>query len=289
MEGPDRCLWFCESGASKIGRLDPTHYLFTEFALPTPNATPIGITRRRRQYVVLPKKSANKIGRITLPGRHRISVCRRRMPDRTRCRSAPTAISGSPKPKPARSAASRRTARSPNSRTASPGSKPLSIVVRDGALWFSEAAGNRVGRITMDGMVTEFPIPSHDSQPRAMVTHPDGSIWFVETSTNALGRIDRDGRIIEHKVLTPNASLRGVTVGADGDLWYTANSANKIGRMAPDGTVVGEYRYPDAGERRALHRADVGRAAVLHAMGRRPDRRSDPAVSSDKKITGGST
>ena len=46
--------------------------------------------------------------------------------------------------------------------------------MRDGALWFSEAAGNRVGRITMDGQVTEFPIPSHDSQPRAMCPHPDG-------------------------------------------------------------------------------------------------------------------
>ena len=41
----------------------------------------------------------------------------------------------------------------------SPGSKPLSIVVRDGALWFSEAAGNRVGRITVDGAVSEFQIP----------------------------------------------------------------------------------------------------------------------------------
>ena len=40
-------------------------------------------------------------------------------------------------------------------------------MVRDGALWFSEAAGNRVGRITTDGKVTEFAIPSHDSQPRA--------------------------------------------------------------------------------------------------------------------------
>jgi hypothetical protein len=96
--------------------------------------------------------------------------------------------------------------------------KFLDQVVRDGALWFSEAAGNRVGRITVEGAVTEFAIPSHDSQPRAMVTHPDGSIWFVETSTNALGRIDRNGNITEHKVPTPNASLRGVTVGLDGDL-----------------------------------------------------------------------
>ena len=108
----------------------------------------------------------------------------------------------------------------------------------------AKPSGNRIGRITLDGKVTEFPIPSHDSQPRAMVTHPDGSIWFVETSTNALGRIDRDGKITEHPVPTPNSSLRGVTVGRDGNLWYTANAANKIGCMTPSGKVLGEYPIP---------------------------------------------
>src|SRR5215210_1912956 len=44
VEGPDRCLWFCESGASKIGRFDPASAAFTEFTLPTPNANPIGCT-----------------------------------------------------------------------------------------------------------------------------------------------------------------------------------------------------------------------------------------------------
>ena len=53
-----------------------------------------------------------------------------------------------------------------------PGSKPLSIVVRDGVMWFSEAAGDRIGRMTVDGKVTEFPIPSKGSQPRAMVPAP---------------------------------------------------------------------------------------------------------------------
>ena len=43
VEGRDRCLWFCESGTSKIGRLDPNDYTFKEFTRPTPNATPIGI------------------------------------------------------------------------------------------------------------------------------------------------------------------------------------------------------------------------------------------------------
>jgi virginiamycin B lyase len=104
-----------------------------------------------------------------------------------------------------------------------------------------------VGRITLDGKLKEFPIPSRDSQPRAMATHPDGSIWFVETSTNALGRLDRDGNITEYPVPTPNASLRGVTVGPDDNLWYTANFANKIGCMTPSGTVLGEYDIPTVG------------------------------------------
>ena len=42
--GPDGALWFCENGASKIGRLDTKTYEFTEFALPTPDAMPIAAT-----------------------------------------------------------------------------------------------------------------------------------------------------------------------------------------------------------------------------------------------------
>ncbi|MFZ3358395.1 MAG: hypothetical protein WA177_06490, partial [Xanthobacteraceae bacterium] len=43
VEGPDGALWFCESGASKIGRLDAGRGTFAEFGLPAANATPIGI------------------------------------------------------------------------------------------------------------------------------------------------------------------------------------------------------------------------------------------------------
>ncbi len=43
VEGPDRNLWFCESGASKIGCFDPRAVEFREFDLPSPDCTPIGI------------------------------------------------------------------------------------------------------------------------------------------------------------------------------------------------------------------------------------------------------
>ena len=127
--------------------------------------------------------------------------------------------------------------------------------MRDGDLWFSEAAGNRIARITVDGKVTEYSIPSADPQPRAMVTHPDGTIWFVETGANALGRFTRNHTFSEYKFPTPNASLRGVTVGPDGHLWCTENFANKIGHMAANGTLLGEYDIPTAPAGRAASRA----------------------------------
>src|SRR5215510_8200178 len=68
VEGPDRCLWFCESGTGKIGRLDPANGSFTEFALSDPKATPIGITVGADGNLWFAQKSANKIGRITPSG-----------------------------------------------------------------------------------------------------------------------------------------------------------------------------------------------------------------------------
>ena len=287
VEGPDRCLWFCESGTGKIGRLDPETGAFTEFALSDPKATPIGITVGADGNLWFAQKAANKIGRITLKG----EIAEFPLPTP---KAGPDGMILGPDGNVwfSETEVSQIGRITPNgditefSDGISPGARPLSIMVRDGTLWFSEASGNRIGRITTDGKVTEFPIPSHDSQPRAMITHPDGSIWFVETSTNALGRIDRDGKITEHPVPTPNSSLRGVTVGRDGNLWYTANAANKIGCMTPDRRRARRISDPDAGERRALHRRDVGRPAVLHAMGRRPDRRSGGALTASETKSG---
>jgi len=68
VEGADGCLWFCESGASKIGRLDPNDHSFKEFTVPTPNATPIGIIPGPNDDLWFAEKTGNKIGRITLQG-----------------------------------------------------------------------------------------------------------------------------------------------------------------------------------------------------------------------------
>src|SRR3954451_11039061 len=66
--GPDRQLWFCESGTSKIGRLDPDTGGFTEFDLPTPDAKPIGIIGGPDGALWFCENAGNKIGRITTSG-----------------------------------------------------------------------------------------------------------------------------------------------------------------------------------------------------------------------------
>ncbi|HYA06996.1 MAG TPA: hypothetical protein VEF90_13995, partial [Xanthobacteraceae bacterium] len=69
VQGPDGALWFCESGAGKIGRFDPATATFVEFDLPAADAMPIGITAGADGNLWFAEKSANKIGRITLRGR----------------------------------------------------------------------------------------------------------------------------------------------------------------------------------------------------------------------------
>jgi virginiamycin B lyase len=66
--GPDGCLWFCESGASKVGRLNPSNGLFDEFVLPARDAKPIGITAGSDGNMWFCAKAANKIGRISVGG-----------------------------------------------------------------------------------------------------------------------------------------------------------------------------------------------------------------------------
>src|SRR5450755_3771290 len=55
-------------------------------------------------------------------------------------------------------------------------SVPLGIVTGpDGALWFTENEANRIGRITVDGVITEYPGPGHNSQFAGITVGPDGA------------------------------------------------------------------------------------------------------------------
>src|SRR5439155_958422 len=62
----------------------------------------------------------------------------------------------------------------------------------DGNLWFTEYYGNRIGRVTPAGVITEFPplsSPTSLGGPDSITVGPDGNLWFTEDSGNKIGRI----------------------------------------------------------------------------------------------------
>lgn len=111
----------------------------------------------------------------------------------------------------------------------------------DGNLWFT--ASNLIGRMTTDGKLTTFPLPTANATPVGITTAPDGNLWFVETGANQIGRITTAGIITEFPVPTPSASPVSIVSGPDGNLWFTENG--KIGRITPEG-VVTEFPIPTA-------------------------------------------
>src|SRR6476620_7792943 len=64
----------------------------------------------------------------------------------------------------------------------------------DGNVWFTEQAGDAIGRITPEGEVTEFSLPA-DAAPKAIAGGPDGNVWFTESGQ--IGRITPGGQITE--------------------------------------------------------------------------------------------
>ena len=94
--------------------------------------------------------------------------------------------------------------------------------------------GNRVGRMTLNGTVTEFAIPSANGSPINIAVGPDRNIWF--TKQNKLGRVTPDGVITEFDIPTPNGGPTGLTAGSDrrppdrliDKLWFTESAGNKI-------------------------------------------------------------
>src|SRR5438093_745746 len=79
-----------------------------------------------------------------------------------------------------------------------PGSYPYGITAGpDGNLWFTEANGNKIGRITTGGVITEYPVPTAGSAPLGIASGPDGALWFTEYYRNRIGRITTGGVITE--------------------------------------------------------------------------------------------
>jgi streptogramin lyase len=220
--GADGNMWFSEHATGKIGRITPDG-IVTEFALSSPDSEPRAIALSADGNIWVGLFAAGKIGRITPDGT--LTEFAIPTPD-----SGPRALAAGPDGNVWFSEfRTNRIGRITPSGAITefelprPNSGPGDITAgADGNLWFVELGGvmdglavdgNRVGRITPDGEITEFPIPSRDGSPINIAAGPDGNVWYTKGA--ALGRVTPAGEITEFSIATGPARAVGISAGSD--------------------------------------------------------------------------
>jgi len=124
-----------------------------------------------------------------------------------------------------------------------PKSEPGGIALgSDGAVWFTETRGNKIGRLDGDGFMTEFPLPRENSRPNRIKAGPDGALWFTMFDTAKIGRITVSGQINE--IAQPVPEPFAITPGPDGALWIMGYQT--IGRLTMDGNFT-SFAVPQVG------------------------------------------
>lgn len=123
----------------------------------------------------------------------------------------------------------------------------------DNALWFAEQSGDAIGRMTLDGTVTNvFTVPA-ESQPRFIAVGRDGALWFTENGSQiATGTADNSAppqivRMTTSGQMTafampPNSGPDSIRA-ATGGFVFTDLGNNAVGFIDYSGNVV---EYPIA-------------------------------------------
>jgi virginiamycin B lyase len=119
-----------------------------------------------------------------------------------------------------------------------PGSKnnPVGITTgSDGAVWFTESATNKIGRVTAGPTFSSFAVPAAEgTSPRGITAGPGGFLYFV---TNAQSRVVKfDVHTHAFTLLAQLPAGTGPTriaAGADGNLWVSGTSKNDVFRVTP--------------------------------------------------------
>ncbi|KAF2085993.1 calcium-dependent phosphotriesterase [Saccharata proteae CBS 121410] len=126
---------------------------------------------------------------------------------------------------------------------------PLSLIVAsDGATWFTEFIGNKIGRLNASsGAVDEFPVPELLSGPAVIRVETERRfLWFTAITGNALGRIDMQTKEV---AVFPNpnpASFPAEDTGPDcrGRVYFSTATQNVLNYYDPATEEFDTVRIP---------------------------------------------
>jgi len=217
--GPDGNLWFTYFGTSSgVAFINPNTKQFTTFPASNPLATPTDIWPGPDSAMYFAESVAQKLGRIDL-ATHQITE----MPIPGGGLNVPTTIvmpgAGT---KMMFSAAltnsiveyDTATGEFTQHKVPTPGAVPQGLTLGpDGAIWFSETLGAKIGRIDpVSGAITEYPIATAEVPVPSMgplVLGSDGNLWSANggfTGGSTIGRFNTTTHQIDYFNLPRPAS-----------------------------------------------------------------------------------
>ena len=146
--GPDKMLWVTETTTNRIARVSPSTLSITEFAVPTANSVPWGITASTDGNMYFSESGVGKVGRITTSG----SITEIGLPNSG---SRPVGIAGDAYGNiwVAEYGCNRVAEICPDNSimeylTPTSNSRPNGLIVQsDNAVWSTEVVGNRIFRV----------------------------------------------------------------------------------------------------------------------------------------------
>jgi virginiamycin B lyase len=119
----------------------------------------------------------------------------------------------------------------------------------EAALWFTEAAKDKIGKIATAGeIVDEYALSTKAAKPEGITAGPNDTVWFTEHAVGKIGKITSTGAITEYSIPEEGSEPEGITAGPDGEssMWFADYGNGKIGRVTLAGEVT-EYALPTEG------------------------------------------
>jgi streptogramin lyase len=167
--GPDGALWFTQLWPS-IGRIS-TSGEESEYPLP-PGVAPYGLVVGPDRALWFAEGLAGSIGRLSSDG----ALEQFTVPNP---RDVPAGWLGAPAPQHI-------------------------AVGGDGAIWFTDPGDDSLGRVTLDGQITEYPIPQlpaslevqagvSEALPDAIAAGAGGEMWVTEANAKAIAEVNPAG------------------------------------------------------------------------------------------------
>jgi uncharacterized repeat protein (TIGR01451 family) len=237
--GPDGNLWFTESAVGRIGRITSAGAV-TEFTLPNLFSKPWQITTGPDGNLWFSENEGHSIGQITTSG----TITEFPLPPINNDDQVSIAITTGPDGNlwftvsggDGSVGIGRITPAGTLTEFAAPVGCNGITAGQDGNLWFTDSFGGQIGRITLSGAVTKFPIPTANSFPNGIALGRDGNLWFTEFLGNQIARITPAGVVTEFPT-NNNFLLEYIAPGPDGNLWFTTGS-DVIGLVTPAGSIT---------------------------------------------------